>query len=135
VFLNEWNQSLKLQEHFAVQLGFRGADADRREQPVPWGRHAGGHRRCLVAPRRGGGPPPPGFTRAAAHQTGRAVAQAAHRAGRRPAPAGTPRRREREREREREGGRGGRGGGATGRESVGVGKNIELSGRRIWKKK
>ena len=101
MFLNEWNQSLKLQEHFAVQLGFRGADADRREQPVPWGRHAGGHRRCLVAPRRGGGPPPPGSTRAAAHQTGRAVAQAAHRAGRRPGPAGTPRRRERGRGRGR----------------------------------
>ena len=68
--------------------------------------------------------------------------RAPNRQGRRPgsAPRGaalgpgrhaaTPGEREREKEVGRGGG-GGRGGGATGRESVGVGKNIGLSGRRI----
>ena len=58
LFFYERNQSLKLQcrlEEGAGRgaatdvkhrdLGFRGSHAYLREQPAPWGRHGGGHRR------------------------------------------------------------------------------------------
>ena len=108
MFLNEWNQSLKLQEQFAVQR--------RASVRVSWSRRGPARAASAVGQARWRPPAVFGSTapwrrtaaagvharRRAAHQTGGAVAQAAPRAGRRPGPAGTPRRRERGRGRRRE---------------------------------
>ena len=107
MFLNEWNKSLKLQEQFAVQR--------RASVRVSWSRHGPARAASAVGQARWRPPAAVASTvpwrrtaavgvharRRAAHQTGGAVAQAAPRAGRRPGPAGTPRRRERGRGRGR----------------------------------
>ena len=107
MFLNEWNQSLKLQEQFEVQR--------RASVRVSWSRRGPARAASAVGQARWRPPAVVASTapwrrtaaagvharRRAAHQTGGAVAQAAPRAGRRPGPAGTPRRRERGRGRGR----------------------------------